>query len=461
MQSTKAVSDSITAKVWQIIDALPQRAAILEADARSWVETVVGTYGEFAIWHATRAGGFGGSQIGALVRNHMGQRADHDQSAHDIVSGTLLRKIPDEPNGHMRRGIAMESQHRRWFYEKHLARRDDAGFKILSESNGPRPWMRYSPDDLVTMPAMDPAHVGKMVRKLIDFKAPSNVDPSPSVAFQYVCQLHMGRLVCEHNGVKVEGLLLSQFDWANWQLKDDDVPYLAELDDMITHAGDFYWDFVLRGELPPYVRKPRLEPDAVPADVKEAAGRLARMKAIATALDNQIKKLDPQVKEPLSKLYFGSGRLQLDGIAFGATPVFDDAKVREVVPEEILRAVPLKGSSSKRYDEERLVKRIRDLGEKPADYLLPANLDAEALYQALCDHGFDAEAMVKEQLRGTVDKNLAKDAQAIVEREYSDLINAAAGIPAQVTAEAGAANLETNDREADSEPRYVPRSMAA
>jgi hypothetical protein len=445
------VSDAITQKVWQIVNALPQRGAIVEADARFWVEEVVGTYGELAIWHATRAGGFGGSQIGALVRNHMNQRADHEQSAHDIVAGALLRKVPDEPNGHMRRGIAMETMHRRWFYEKHLAKRDEAGFKTLSESTGARPWMRYSPDDLVLVPRLsaEGSVLGKPVRKLIDFKAPSKVEQAEKVAFQYVCQLHMGRLVCEQNGVSIDDMLLSQFDWANWELKDDEISHIPQLDELILISGDFYWDYVLRGELPPYVRKPRLDAEAIGPDVRESAGRLARLKAIVSVLGKRVETLEEEVKPALEKARFGTSRLQLDGISFTAVPKFDEEMLK-TVPEELLRSVPLKANASKRYDEDKMLARLRALGEQTSQFLRPAGLDGEALYAALCDAGYDAESFIGEQLRGAVDKKLAEEAAAIVDREYQDLLRPQVRIEPE---------SEESNRVGQQAQRSVPRSL--
>ncbi|MEJ8837579.1 hypothetical protein [Ramlibacter sp. AN1133] len=450
LMQTVADSADITKQVWQIIDKLPQREAILEGDARFWVQEVVAAYGDLAIWHAIRAGGFGGSQIGALVRNHNGQRADHEASAHNIVEGALLRRLPDEPNGHMRRGTAMEERHRPWFYEKHNAQRDAQGFTILSKNTGPCPWMRYSPDDLVFMPTQ----AGRE-RWLIDFKAPSVVDQSEAVSFQYVCQLHMGRLVCEHNGVGIDGLLLSQFDWANWQLKDDVVGYLPELDSMITAAGDYYWDFVLRGQVPPYVHKERLDVDVVPETVREAAGRLARLKAIASALEKKIEAVEQAVKPALEKLKFGGARLPLNGISFSAVPKPDEDKIRAQVPEAVLAAVPLIGGR-KRYDDEKMVKKLRELEVDMTQFVKPASMDNDVLYGALCAHGFDADALMGEQVRGTVDKKLTAEAIEWVEREFADLIQA----PAQTSAieEAGGAQ---NDRDGHETQRQVPRSVVA
>lgn len=447
---TKQDRDEITRKVWQIVNGLPQREAILEGDARHWVGEVVGEYGELAIWHATRAGGFGGSQIGALVRNHVGQRADHEQSAHAIVEGALLRRLPDEPNCHMRRGIAMEPMHRPQFYAKYGAVRDDKGFATLSKSVGLRPWMRYSPDDLVFMPQGGALRAG---RWLIDFKAPSLADQSERVSFQYVCQLHMGRLVCEHNGVPINGLLLSQFDWANWQLKDDQVGYLPQLDDMIIAAGDHYWEYVLRGEVPPYVRRPKLDPDAFGADVRDAAMRMARLKALQTAIEKHVEELDKTVKEALSKHQFGGSALALNGITFTAVPKPDMEKIRAAVPAEVLATVPLK-KGKRRYDEDAMAGKLTELGQNLAQFALPGNMDNEALYAALCDAGLDADALMGEQIRGTVDKKLGEEVNAWLTREFADLLQPQSQADGEVDG-------STNDRDGHETQRSVPRSVVA
>ena len=471
-KNTGSASDVTTKAVWAIIDRLPQRGAIVEADARAWVGEVVARYGDLATWHATRAGGFGGSQIGALVRNFAGQRADHEQSAHDIVAGALLRKTPDEPNGHMRRGIAFEDMHRRWFHEKYGATRDERGFKALSTGVGAKTWMRYSPDDLVFVPQRETG--APMLRKLIDYKAPSQVDQSGSVAFQYVCQLHMGRLVCESNGVHVDAMQLSQFDWANWQLKDDDVPLVPGLDELLVQAGEHYWSFVLRGEIPTYVRKERLpDEQAMQEKLNEPAARLAYLKAIVSTLGKKVKEVEMEVLPELQKVHFGATRLKLEGLSFSASPVFDEELVRALVPaklsEEQLASVPLKGGSTKRYDEDAMLAALRGLQVDVKQFLKPGNLDAEVLYQVLCDAGIDADALMGEQLRASVDKKLSEQVSAWVDRNFSSLFTSpkvnpdalvqAAQLDAQEPPLVHAA--QQNDRSGHESSRYVPRSVNA
>jgi hypothetical protein len=450
MQNAKAAE--IARLVWAKIDALPQRGAIVEADARAWVDGVVGEFGELALWHATRAGGFGGSQIGALVKNFVGERADHGQSAHDVVAGALLRKMPDEANGPMRRGVAMEPQHRRWFHEKYGSRRDEQGFALLSKSVGPRSWMRYSPDDLAFMVAPD----GAERRILIDYKSPSNVDSGAVVAFEYACQLHMGRMVCHHVGLPVDGLLLSQFDWANWSLKDDDVPVLAELDNLILQAGDHYWDHVLRGELPKYIRKERLEQeDALREQLGPKSIMLARLKAMSSVIDVHIKTLEDQVKPEVAKYRLGRSKVILDGISYSASPKFTEAAVLEKLPTEVFEALPLSGNSTKAYDDKAMLKKLKELGVDVKQFAKPASVDSEALYQALVDHGIDADALMGEQLTGRLDSKLTADVRAFFEREFADFLpTKTEDLPAL-----GEASQES--REGHEMSPYVPRPVHA
>lgn len=456
---TPEAREATTRKVWSIVDALPHREAIVEGDARHWVPEVVERYGELATWHAVRAGGFGGSQIGALVRNRAGQRADHGASAHDIVELCLLRRLPDEPNGQMARGVWMEPHHRQFFLEKYSAWRDERGLQVLSSSNGSRMWMRYSPDELCFMPVLGGvvAPKGQPFRVLGDYKAPTEVEQAQSIAFQYGCQLHMGRLVCEHNGVKVDGMVLSQFRWADWSLKDDFVPHTPQLDELILDAGDHYWEFVLRGQVPPYVRKAKLDPSIVTEEVHKLAERVAKLKAICSALEQQIDQGSAELKELLKGVRFDGGKLQLasGALTVTAAPKFDDEKLRAAgVPESLLASVPLKGNATKRYDEKKLLEALRAREVDTKQFLLPNNLDADALYNCLLDAGFDADGLMTEVPRTSVSDNLKAEADAWFRRELPDLVVIRELDPAD-------AQGSPNDRDGQEAQRSVPRSVSA
>lgn len=464
----------ITQEVWAIINALPHREAIKEGDARHWVDDVVGRYGELAKWHAIRAGGFGGSQIGALVRNFFGQRADHGASARKIVGGALLREVPDEPTGPMQRGIAMEPAHRDWFMRKYGAHRDVKGFEKLSKSVGPRPWMRYSPDELAFMPNPVVSGDDTLNRWLGDYKAPGEVEESESVAFQYVSQLHMGRLVCIHNGLEVHGMILSQLNWREWSLKDDIIHHMPELDQMIIQAGDHYWnDYVLRSEVPSFIKKARLEDASeLVKSISQDSFRLARLKAMAKVLKDQIDPLQASIVEKAAVYRFGGASLTVaDSMKISAVGQFDEEKVRAAFPAEVLAKIPVKKPSSSTYDVDALVARARATlgeGEKMNQFYAPGKMDSNALYQAAADLGLDADDLLTEQIRMAVSPSVDVDVRAFLEREFPELVCPAEPSPlveeikalpvVAMNDELGGAQ---ENREGQHESRHVPRLVHA
>lgn len=447
--SSRERRKEIESQVRAIVDRFAHRAVIVESDLNNWIDHVVGTYGDLATWHAARAGGFGGSQIGALVRNFMGQRADHSASAHDIVEGALFRRVPDEPNGHMRRGIAMESEHRNWFYRRYGARRDAEGFKVLSGSFGPRRWMRYSPDELAFM--RDPRSMNSVEgRWLGDYKAPSEIHP---ISFQYVCQLHMGRMVCEHNGIHVDGMILSQFDWRSWDLHDDVVDLNPELNDLIIEAGDHYWAYVERGEVPPYVRKNRLEDaDSLASDLSQQARSYAHLAAMSSALSDCADVIKESILQRVAMRRFGSAKLSIDGnLTISASPVFDSDRVRELLPDEAIASIPLRKPASGAYDKDLLLARVRETmakGERMSQFLAPGNFEPDALYEALVNAGVDVDSIMQEQFRMAISPEIKSEARAHILREYTGLIGEGGG------------EFESG-RDGEGDARHAPRPVCA
>src|SRR5690625_2513931 len=88
------------------IGALPQAGHLKGDDVTAWLRATLATDPSRINWHIRRAGGFGGSEMGALVaaiQNRSGR-----MSPHRIIRQKLLRLPPDRPNVDMRRGLAME-----------------------------------------------------------------------------------------------------------------------------------------------------------------------------------------------------------------------------------------------------------------------------------------------------------------------------------------------------------------
>lgn len=419
----------IVKKVWSLVDALPQRDQIAMSDARQWIGDVVHAHGEAAIWHAIRLNGFGGSEIGVLVRNMQGERADHQASAHDIVEGKLMRRAPLESSAHMTRGHENEEPHSKRFWSKYGAQRDLTAYESLKNAQGSRQWMRYSPDDMVLMPLrpvinddgemITVATPGEMHRWLIDYKAPSKVEEGDEIAFQYACQLTQGAILCAENDVPIEGMMLSQFDWANWALKDDVVPWNEDMGLSVIQAGDMYWDCVLRGEVPPYIRKRNVEGlDEYVRQYLVAAQSYAALAALSDAAKNRADEIRQLMMQPLNgmrlgndKITFGEGRPVL---TVSAQKLLDRELAVKLFDEQQLSACEGKKAV---YDAEAMAAYLKANGTDIKQFR-KYDLDATKVYEMAAELGLDPDAIVAERVVMSAAKEIKGQMVTYIDEHY-------------------------------------------
>lgn len=460
-------TQAIKLRCIEVIDGFHHREALREDDIREWVSHVVGTHGEAAIWHAVRASGFGGSDTGILARNFRGHRADHRCSAHDIVESKLLRSVPDEDNGDLSRGHDNEDVHARRYYAKYSAERDVDAFNTLSKSQGLRVWMRYSPDDVVKIPSkyQNPALGGAFARRLlIDYKAPRVVDEDDSVAFQYSCQLHQGAMICAKAGIHLDGLMLSQYDWAGWCLKDDNIPYDPEIARLILEAGDFYFDFVMRGELPQYVMTPRFEREQEFIDAFGKKAQLfAQMAATGEAFTKASEVVGKELKDSLKDLRLVGKKMQLGDLAVSAASIVEHEKINELLSKEEI-ALLRKKNAKPDYDTDAMAERLRALGGDPEAFRID-KIDADKAYPVLIEKGYDPEQFMGEQIRFKVAEHLKVEAKELVKMSFPPEQKADIEVAQenqvsddQIQADSSA---DTDVREADSTERQAQRTAMA
>lgn len=410
------------------LDQLPQRDAIDLADANQWIDYVIAHMPREASWHMTRAGGIGGSEIGGLVRNYLGHRADFMFSAHDWALEKLLKVPPTPTTPAMRRGTEYEETHRGRFYQQLGTTRDAVAYKKLASAKGTKPWMRYSPDDLVVLPrqSMETAAGDVMVqgRYLTDYKSPTSVDDAEAVSFQYTAQLHQGAILCAEQNIQINGAILSQFDWANWRLRNDFVPIRPDFCDLIREAGDHYWACVLRGEVPAYIRTKRME---IEEGEREAwaphAGRVARLlalsKALESAADIERKRLVDGLG--LKSRRFGGERLVFSGnLAVTASASVNVDRARELLGEAVLATCTKKASGKPKYDTEKMIAFLTEKGIGLDQFVVPS-YDSSKIYQALAEHGHDADAVETETIKFAADNKLKTQADAWVESNFTPL----------------------------------------
>jgi len=413
-----ALTEAVKKRLWEKFDELPQRDLIDMSDAKQWIDYMSNVMPEDAIWHMIRAGGVGGSEIGGLVRNYLGHLADHAFNAHDWALGKLLRSTPEPEYGVLQRGHEMEPIHAKRFYKELRTRRDEVAFEALKRAKGQLPWMRYSPDEMVhfdspttIMQADGP--VTLLGRVLVDYKAPTTVDAECRIAFQYSAQLHQGATLCREQGIDLSGAMLSQFNWATWTLKNDFVEIDPQFCDLIKEAGSHYWDYVMRGEIPPYVMRRRLELDNnVREDWTDAAIRLGQLNAMCTNLSNAAEELRGRIVKGL-----GLTEKRLDGqtisfpsaIKISGSAAIDEDAVRRSLGEDAMASLLVKEKNTK-YDADAMLGKLKSLGVDVKPFRKLSRLDPSLTFNALVDAGLDPEKFMKESLRITVDRDMKESA---------------------------------------------------
>lgn len=402
--------EAIAKRVWAVVDALPHREVIRTEDARIWIDQVVGQHGEAAMWHAIRLNGFGGSEIGVLVRNFHGERADHNMSAHDIVAAKLMKRAPLEETSHLRRGHENEPLHAQRFWNKWGAVRDEQAFEMLSRSKGRHPWMRYSPDDLVRMPfklvmkdgQVKLARSSKPLLWLIDYKAPSQVDQEAKVAFQYAAQLHQGAILCTEAGMDLDGMMLSQFDWANWALKDDVVQWDPQMGQSLLEAGDHYWEFVLRGELPRYIVTPLWDqnPEYVES-MRDHARLYAALASLSDAAKERADEVRKQLTQPIADVRLGPAKIDFidpdNGgklLSISASKMLDKDLAQSLFSQEQLDSCE---KGDKELDTKAMERYLQEQGVDTSQFK-KRKLDADKVFALAQQLGMDPQLLVKEQM---------------------------------------------------------------
>lgn len=277
-----------------------------------------------AEWHVARLNGIGGSEIGILVAAHRGIDDAFGELPATLIREKLLAIPPQKTTLAMRKGIISEDAIRIIFCEDYKAERDVAIFNNMTEGKykGQRDWIRYSPDDIVII---------KGRRYLVDYKRPSEASLHKDILFRYVCQLHLGRMILENNGIEVEGILLAQFPESGEgdDLIVSEILHDETIDADILEAGDAAWGMIMAGIMPPY---PSRDGEKVlPEQVKEAVDNLSidfvRVKAMIDALDKRKDAIQKKISDSLS-LYGVNIASQFTGINVSVSERINDTAIK-------------------------------------------------------------------------------------------------------------------------------------
>jgi len=341
-----------------------------------------------------------------------------------------MRKAPLESTCHLRRGHENEEAHAQRFWSKYSAVREMSSYDALKNAKGSRPWMRYSPDDMVLMPMRpmmnDDGQLivvptpGEMHRWLIDYKAPSKVEESDEIAFQYACQLTQGAILCAENNVPIAGMMLSQFDWANWSLKDDVLGWDQDVGQMVVEAGDFYWNCVLNGEVPRYISKQEVEGlDEYTSKYAEAAETFASLSALADAAKKRADEVRKFLLQPIEGLRLGSNKITFDNghrvLTVSAQKLMDRELITKLFDDTQL--VACEGKKAE-YNADLMAAFLRsqNIDLKP---FRKYDLDSAKVFALAASLGMDADALVAERIVASPDAGIKAQMAAYINEHYS------------------------------------------
>lgn len=273
------------ADIIKAVARLPQAKHLPVETVNAWIDGVRRVDPDRLEWHLRRASGFGGSDMGALLAS-IEQRYHVFSSAREIVSGKLLRAIPDGETVDTRRGTELEPFIQKLF-ERRLdrekrswSRREDYMDTLQNTQHPTVKWHQSSPDDIVDIDGET---------WLVDYKAPTQdmLDHYRSALdfTDYECQLHHYRNGATGRGIKIDRMVLCMYDYKSNDVELFEVEFDPELDKRLVEIGDHFWDnYVLKGEVPGYApRRVQIQADDAPAAVKDDALTWSWAKAISDA----------------------------------------------------------------------------------------------------------------------------------------------------------------------------------
>ena len=278
-------------------------------------------------------------------------------------------------------------------------------------------------------------------------------------------------MICAANKIHLDGLQLSQFDWANWALKDDFVSYDPDLAKLILAAGDHFSDFVLRGEVPPYLITPKFsEQEDFAKRFGAKAQVLAQLSAVAGAMLDEKEHLAEEMKAALQAANGESGarlagtKLTMGDLAVTCVVLLDHNKVAKVVTKEeaagLRKAKPGKDVS---WDVEGMAAKLVELGIDPIAYRTD-KFETEKTFDFLLEKGLDPEDYMTEQIRLTPSKFMKEQAADIVKVTYPRTVLSHAAeeqVAAEAVVDGNDESVESDVRDGQSPERLAQRTVMA
>ena len=349
---------------------LPQGSFLKDEDIHRWMDHF--TSGEDfhdAYWHYKRLSGIGGSESLAAVMHFAAEHGkpmfDPFTSPTDFAAAKLLKTLPSESTGPMRRGNELESHIIDLLVRQTGGKvRYDLMEQVAAMSGNIKDhaWLVGNPDLIIEFPS------GRIY--LADIKAPD--DASDDFPFGYTVQLHHYRELALHAGVSLDGMLLCNFDWKAYKVLPLAVPHQPEVTEAIYQGGDALWEKVCQGEIPYRPRFDSSDMAPVSASIQEKLANLEEEYLSLYTLSNEIAKAQDVVSSKMVSLLEGvegATERKSDDLGFsflsvnGRSKINADAVKAALASHDALDRLDSISELDKGYDAVAMAERLIALGE--------------------------------------------------------------------------------------------------
>lgn len=332
-------------------------------DAIQWWYSLDGDPVHDESWHMNRLGNrngptIGGSEIGALVADELGDAPPFDLTPSLLFERKLLMRPLEASNEAMAFGNLYEDVARAMFEKEHpYLVRDDAAIAALREANGTLTALAYSPDDIFLL--------ANGRRALIDYKSPYTglIPVESEISLGYASQLHQGRKVLNDLDFKVDHMMLVYFSHPKSlarpkkpAIKTFQIAFDEVIEEAIKKRSAIFAQQVFKRDHPGYIW--------LPAEKRVELATLDKELMTARKQMDALEKRRREIESSMSDITIGLTKLQVSELPLSMTPV-----VRASISDQVRAAAYLKEAGVDIADFESKDKSSVDTARLLTDFL--------------------------------------------------------------------------------------------
>lgn len=439
--------EDLASKVRAVVDTLPQRSVIPDEVAERWIQGIIKRDPDRAVWHAERAKGIGGSEIGELVLHASGNRTTYS-TLEEISRQKLLLDLPTRENIYMARGTGMEplaeKTYRTITGHKSILDRPDIqeGF---AQGHPLHSWLVGNPDEVVD--------AKKLGRVITDFKVRSNLDREEDINLVNACQVHWYGIIHEGRFGKLpDGYGLAELDIPSQMidsLLEEDSPDFDALANTIasvdkpgfgmqiryfkhnpalashmTRLADQFWNnHVMKGK--PFNAPKAEKPADLTKDdekkIEDNLNELVRFKIAESVSKASSDKIREDLFETAGRYEMKEWPFEVPGLSCGYTTSFDSSKAATELLAAGVKRETIAGKS-KTLDTDAALLVLENNGLLDETLFKPS-WDARKIKKALKEQGMDSSQFEGTRFRaGISTKKADKPVKELLEAKMGNHI---------------------------------------